>query len=158
QSLWPTICLDAQKATALRSTGIVWNLRGDSMVTRTARITVLRFSLVFAVLRSATSAAVLELDPTFGDAGEVIVPGALGAPSVATAADGSVFAGGQSPTSGAPTVVRLLPDGTPDPAFGIGGVATVLSGTSPNTRIIVGVQPGDRAVLASTRTANPTVA
>jgi uncharacterized delta-60 repeat protein len=72
-------------------------------------------------------------DPSFGDDGVVVVPAGRGwwtlaaGNAVAVATDGRIVIGGETAIEDriVPVVVRLLPDGSLDPAFGDGGIATV---------------------------------
>jgi uncharacterized delta-60 repeat protein len=66
------------------------------------------------------------LDPGFGTGGVALVgPGGARVEALALTRDGDLVLGGAMPGLGSeqPIVLRLLPDGTPDPAFGAGGVA-----------------------------------
>jgi uncharacterized delta-60 repeat protein len=92
-------------------------------------------------------------DTSFGGGGTVL--GAenafLGAGAPAPGGKLIVFGSrsdNQSPY-GTPTVVRLKPDGSPDPTFGTGGLATyVAPGTTDDWLSDVAVQPDGKVVLA----------
>jgi uncharacterized delta-60 repeat protein len=78
----------------------------------------------------AWAAAPSELDPSFGAGGMVTLasdPAVQEGVAVAASRDGTVLVAANSLSSGAwdSVVVRLRDDGTPDPAFGAGGVARV---------------------------------
>ena len=88
----------------------------------------------FAAARLTAGGA---LDPSFADGGRFLLPVAAGGDEVRDVAvlpSGGVVLAGQADVASNDTdiaVVRLRPDGTPDPAFGAGGIA-LLPGT-PDT-------------------------
>src|SRR4029077_7257632 len=94
------------------------------------------FLLVAAALAMLAApparAASGDLDADFGSGGVVTLsPGTSSlANAVAVQSDGKIVVAGYAITSapGNMTVARLDSSGTPDPAFGSGGVVTVLSG------------------------------
>lgn len=90
------------------------------------------------------------LDPTFGDGGIVWLkyPGS-GARAVAVQPDGKILIGGSTGGSGGNfAVVRLLSNGSPDPAFGTAGlVETKVGNLNPEVHALV-VQPDGRIVAA----------
>ncbi len=80
--------------------------------------------------------------------------GPEGATAVAMQPDGAILAAGaiQDPTSGRYFgVLRHLPDGRRDPAFGSGGVVVVDAGSFEEVRGIA-IQPDGRIVLAGETT------
>jgi uncharacterized delta-60 repeat protein len=99
------------------------------------------------------------LDRSFGDGGTV----QIGSRGVTVTGDGKILVAGAGPSLTDPgdsdaTVTRLLPNGKPDPSFGVGGTATVDFGgrydggqataVAPNGEIILG---GYRQTLAGSR-------
>ncbi|HKE19057.1 MAG TPA: delta-60 repeat domain-containing protein [Kofleriaceae bacterium] len=71
------------------------------------------------------------LDLTFGDGGVLVTPTPFDpADSLRTTVGGAeaVLVAGREPVSGLPAVMRLLGDGSADPSFGDGGLATVDAG------------------------------
>jgi uncharacterized delta-60 repeat protein len=114
----------------------------------------------FLVMRLDANGA---LDPSFGSGGVVIDnPGGPVGSQLALAvdvlSDGKIIAGGYQ--SGAATVVRYLTNGSPDGAFGVGGVATA---TSPDGELIsvndMARRPDGSIVLVGsvTRTVDPSL-
>jgi uncharacterized delta-60 repeat protein len=102
-----------------------------------------------------------DLDPAFGTGGTVAFPRSSDAAAVAVAPDGSVVLAGTSVAPVPPfgptdlTAFRLTPGGSPDPAFGAGGVAKVglLGGTvTAAAATAVAVQPDGKVVVAGTAT------
>lgn len=97
------------------------------------------------------------LDPSFGTGGRVTIdfggPDPLDATDLARAValqpDGKILVGGQD-RSGA-VVVRLLPDGSLDPAFGAGGRARVLTGDFDEVAWDVVVDPDGKIVACGSR-------
>lgn len=95
------------------------------------------------------------LDPTFGDGGRVTVSVGAGPSEIANAVvlmpDGRVIAAGHVFGSGLPdavAVVRLLPDGAPDPSFGRNGrVSFDAAGINGQASAVL-VQPDGRVVVA----------
>ena len=83
---------------------------------------------VVALLALATSATAGDLDLTFGSDGKVITDlgsGTDAANAVAIQQDGKIVAVGRAGFPDAFAAVRYNLDGTLDPTFGIGGVATI---------------------------------
>lgn len=83
----------------------------------------------FAIARLTPSGA---LDPNFGGDGRVTVPFDLGGTfddevlELIVAPDGSIYMTGAASANGYDfAVVKLLPDGTPDPSYGNGGKVTI---------------------------------
>jgi uncharacterized delta-60 repeat protein len=119
-------------------------------------------------LEDRTAPAAGDLDPTFGTGGTVLIggPPAAGATAAAALPDGSILVAGfsQQPGGGAFAAAKLRPDGSLDPAFGAGGVATVAfpPATIPgvpdpltDSRVsAVAVHPDGRIVLAGRAPAN----
>jgi uncharacterized delta-60 repeat protein len=90
------------------------------------------------------------LDPGFGAGGTVItaLPGGNEAEAVALQEDGKILAAGTAGNDFALT--RYLPDGTPDPGFGVGGTVTTQflgAGASVVGRAVA-IQPDGRIVVA----------
>jgi len=92
-----------------------------------------------------------DLDSGFGSAGVVTLsPGTSSlANAVAVQGDGQIVVAGYAITSapGNMTVARLDSSGTPDPAFGSGGVVTVLSGVQ-TIGYALAIQPGGEILVA----------
>jgi uncharacterized delta-60 repeat protein len=106
-----------------------------------------------AVVPSSASAAG-SLDFDFGRAGKVITPVPLGAPwsavpvHMAEAPDGGILAAG-----GEARVIRYLPSGELDPAFGEGGILRIrLPEGGRFTTTDVGVDPEGKVVVIGTLT------
>lgn len=98
---------------------------------------------------SGASAAVPgELDPTFGTGGKVQVP--IGpeayAGGVAVQADGKIVVTGTPQESQGFSIARLLPNGSPDPSWGEGGVVTTPLGKFAEA-LDVAVQPDGKIVV-----------
>ena len=90
------------------------------------------------------------LDPGFGAGGTVTtaLPGGNAAEAVALQEDGKIIAAGTAGNDFA--LARYLPDGTPDPAFGVGGTVTTPfpgAGVSVVGRAVA-IQPDGRIVVA----------
>ena len=97
-----------------------------------------------------------ELDHTFGAGGTATLPtesfGAGATNAIAVAPDGAILAAGYAPDPAGSKlgVARFLSDGTPDPGFGAGGIASVRvdeSGGSESANAIA-LRPDGRIVLA----------
>jgi uncharacterized delta-60 repeat protein len=87
-------------------------------------------ALALALPSAATAAPPPALDPAFGRDGLALAPAAIEiATTVAPSADGGAVLAGYAPAAG-PTqlVARLRRDGSPDPAFGDGGVVGLRHG------------------------------
>ena len=120
-----------------------------------ARTTVAWAALAFTALPVSALARAGALDPAFGNQGYVYtgIP-AQAVASIAIQPDGKILIAtapnnGGSPT---PTLVRLLPGGAPDTAFGTGGVAPITIaglGAAPVVQQVV-VQP-DGAISFAVR-------
>ena len=95
----------------------------------------------------ASAAVPGELDPTFGLGGKAPAP--FGPESfsggVATQADGKILIAGTVKESEGFSVARLLPDGSPDPSWGKGGVVTTHLGKFTETADVA-VQPDGKVV------------
>lgn len=78
------------------------------------------------------------LDTAFGSGGEVVTAQPEAPLSAAIQSDGSILVGGRSRngSSGYPAAMaRVLTDGTPDPAFGTGGI--VVTGAGPGAGSLI---------------------
>jgi uncharacterized delta-60 repeat protein len=94
-------------------------------------------------------------DATFGTGGKVLTP-SLVAGGLALQADGDLVVAGARSQAGNSNfaLARYLPDGTPDPNFGTGGVVTTDLGTAMDTAVAVTVQgsgAGEKILVAGTR-------
>lgn len=99
----------------------------------------------FVAVRLTSSGA---LDQSFGNQGvELLAPNAAGW-GMSLEADGTIVLGGVEVYGGtnAYMAARLLPNGSPDPSFGAGGIVTVPIGTSA-TGLAVTTQPDGDVVL-----------
>ena len=102
-----------------------------------------------------SSAAAGDLDPTFGDAGQVttVFPVGSFARAVAIQPDGAIVAVGAAAgprERGEFAVARYLPDGSLDTSFGTGGVLTTpIAGGGDEARSVA-IQPDGRIVVAGT--------
>ena len=94
-----------------------------------------------------------DLDPNFGTDGvSVVGPGGAQLDSMALARDGEVVLGGSlaRPDRPAVLVLRLLPDGTPDPGFGTAGaVDSAAVGVAGRARDVIVLPDGSVAVAAA---------
>ena len=94
-----------------------------------------------------------DLDPNFGTDGVSLVgPAGSQLDSMALARDGEVVLGGSlaRPDRPAVLVLRLLPDGTPDPGFGTGGaVDSAAAGVPGRARDVIVLPDGSVAVAAA---------
>src|SRR5512144_1643111 len=100
-----------------------------------------------AIVRTAADGAA---DPLFGVAGTAPYPTPDTAPGrLAIQADGKILVG--TSTAGSPTmrVLRYLADGTPDPAFGTGGLSPALD-VDGDAHLVV--QPDGRLLVVGTTT------
>lgn len=106
-------------------------------------------TLVLLVSAPGASAALPgELDPSFGTGGKVqspIGPESYGG-GVAVQSDGKILAVGTPEESQGFSVARLLPDGSPDPSWGEGGVVTTPLGKFASA-FDVAVQPDGKIVV-----------
>jgi uncharacterized delta-60 repeat protein len=103
----------------------------------------------------ATPAAAGDLDPTFGLGGRAVT---TAAGPMAVQADGKIVVALSTTGfgSGAVTVARLNPDGSPDPSFGTGGTATVPGlpsvadlAVQPDGKILLGGSSAPTGALSS---------
>ncbi len=87
------------------------------------------------------------LDPTFGDAGRVLVPFGAGR-ALARQADGKYVVAGEGTRDGATAfaVARFTADGAPDPTFGNGGAAATAGGRAA----ALAIQPDGNLVVGGT--------
>ena len=102
------------------------------------------------------------LDPTFDDDGRADLP-LTAAIDVAVQPDGRVLVlGTNSPNTAETVVLRLTADGRPDPAYGAGGVASVVRGDALNVSqpATLAVRPDGRALVTTStfQTRAPTIA
>lgn len=99
-------------------------------------------------------------DPSFGDNGIVITDISSGQPdilrAIAIQPDQKILAAGSIGTGAASdfVVVRYLPDGSPDPDFGVDGIARIDFNGVPSSCYAVAVQPDGRIVLAGQASTN----
>ena len=116
-----------------------------------SRVTFATALVTLAVLLSASGASAAvpgELDPSFGAGGKVQAPfgpEAFGG-GVAVQPDGKILAAGTPEASEGFSVARLLPDGSPDPSWGKGGVVTTPLGKFASA-FDVAVQPDGKIVV-----------
>lgn len=113
------------------------------------RVTIVSVAAALLVAAGGASAAVPgELDPTFGVGGKVQAP--FGPESfaggVAVQADGRILAAGSPHASAGFSVARLLANGSLDPSWGSGGVATTPLGGFSFTEDVA-VQPDGKVVV-----------
>lgn len=92
---------------------------------------------------AAASAAPGELDPSFGAGGKALTPLSYGG-GVAVQPDGKVLVAGGGPLPEF-RIMRLLPNGSPDPTWGVNGIATTPLGV-PAASTDVTVQPDGKVV------------
>jgi uncharacterized delta-60 repeat protein len=125
---------------------------------RRARSTLLALLLTalaaLAAVVPAAQAGPLDLDPSFGAGGVVLTGGAQGGrwSAVHAFADGSFLAAGEVGNDTLALTKRRA-DGTPDPAFGSGGLVTIGGGQGSVVARSVIVLPDDRILVAATATA-----
>lgn len=96
------------------------------------------------LLPAAASAAPGELDPSFRDTGKVVTPFAYSG-NVAVQPDGKVLVTGGGGEEAVFSVARLLPNGLPDPEWGLTGIVTTPLGV-PALSTAVAVQPDGKVV------------
>jgi uncharacterized delta-60 repeat protein len=107
--------------------------------------------IVALVAAPAASAAPGDLDPSFGSGGLVKLLESHEesyAEAVAVQPDGKVVVAGHE--EGNAVVVRLLPNGDPDPGFGIGGKATTVIPGGESGAFAVALQSDGKIVVAGT--------
>jgi uncharacterized delta-60 repeat protein len=88
------------------------------------------------------------LDPDFGGDGRVTLPGGGSASAVLVQPDRKIVVAGNASGSGAMTVTRLKPDGTPDGTFGTAGTATIDFGSLADLAAGAALQADGRIVVA----------
>jgi uncharacterized delta-60 repeat protein len=98
------------------------------------------------------------LDPDFGGDGRVTLPGGGSAGAVLVQPDRKIIVAGNASGSGAMTVTRLKPDGTPDMTFGSAGTAAVDFGSLADLLGGAVLQPDGRIVIAGYTQATEDVA
>lgn len=118
------------------------------MTIRRMTIATVLVALAALLLAGGASAAVPgELDPSFGIGGKVQAP--IGpeayAGGVAVQPDGKILAVGTPQESQGFSIARLLPNGSPDPSWGEGGVVTTPLGKFAEA-LDVAVQPDGKIV------------
>lgn len=120
--------------------------------------TVLWLSILLLVIPALVRAAAGDLDPSFGSGGKVLLdrigPNKDQAYAASLQEDGKVVLQGVSQLRGSgfekPAVVRLMPDGTPDPTFGTGG-KLLTSGVDNAYYFSVGLQPDGKVLAAGSQ-------
>jgi uncharacterized delta-60 repeat protein len=98
------------------------------------------------------------LDPDFGGDGRVTLPGGGSAGAVLVQPDRKIIVAGNASGSGAMTVTRLKPEGTPDMTFGSAGTAAVDFGSLADLLGGAVLQPDGRIVIAGYTQATEDVA
>jgi uncharacterized delta-60 repeat protein len=116
-------------------------------------------AVVAALAPAGAAATPGDLDPTFSGDGKVtfdLGPGGDIAQDAALLPGGAIALAGLQGSSGDMAVLRVRADGTPDPAYGAGGLATADFGPGPPNSLAwgVAVDPQGRVVVAGT-TPNP---
>jgi uncharacterized delta-60 repeat protein len=103
---------------------------------------------------TVAQAGPLDLDPSFGSAGVVLTGNAQGGrwSAVHAFADGSFLAAGEV-ANDTLALTKRRADGTPDPAFGTGGLVTFGGGQGSVVARSVLVLPDNRILVAATATA-----
>lgn len=94
-----------------------------------------------------------QLDSAYGDAGRVDLGPSLRPPEVALQRDGKLLVASSPPRAGggvAPSVWRLLPDGSLDTTFGAGGATRFPAGHNPGHIAAIVAQPDGKIVVAGT--------
>ncbi len=111
----------------------------------------------FAVLRVDEGGSP---DPSFGSNGkvDVQVPGDATAQAVAVAPDGKIVIVGTTDQGSTAriAIVRLLPDGSPDPSFGTSGIQVLGLPAEAEANAVV-IQPDGRIVIAGSIDVGPVV-
>ena len=96
-------------------------------------------------------------DETFGAGGRIMLQAGTGilpysqGTAVAVAPDGGIVLAGNatdSPAHSAVALVRLLPDGTPDPAFGTDGVVRAQLGSDTSQALALDIDAAGRILVA----------
>jgi uncharacterized delta-60 repeat protein len=105
-----------------------------------------RSTLAGAVIARLRATGVL--DPDFGGDGRVTLPGGGSASAVLVQPDRKIVVAGNASGSGAMTVTRLKPDGTPDGTFGTAGTATIDFGSLADLAAGAALQADGRIVVA----------
>ncbi|MGB4847173.1 MAG: T9SS type A sorting domain-containing protein [Saprospiraceae bacterium] len=99
-------------------------------------------------------------DPTFGDNGIVIKDLGFSKPdflrAITLQSDQKILAAGTTGTGAAAdfVVVRFLPDGSPDPDFGVDGIAIIDFDGLPSSCYAIAIQPDGHIVLAGQTSSN----
>jgi uncharacterized delta-60 repeat protein len=113
--------------------------------------TFLGLALLPLCLLGASSAANLplagNLDPSFGSAGAVTRSSGSDIRAIAVQPDGRVVVAGDAPSAAGFALARYLPDGSPDPSFGIDGYAETHFPASAFASAVA-VQPNGKIVVA----------
>ena len=91
-------------------------------------------------------------DPSFGAGGiTMLAPGGdNAAQAIAIQPDGKIVMAGETRLNNDATAYRLTPGGTPDPSFGVGGVARLDSGANEDSRALVLQSDGKILVAGET--------
>ncbi|MEO8067841.1 MAG: hypothetical protein ABI599_09135 [Flavobacteriales bacterium] len=118
--------------------------------------------LAIALVNVSQAQQAGDLDSTFAADGiattNIVNSGNDFGEAIAIQADGRIVVAGA--TSGTTayeiTVVRYLPNGDPDPAFGTGGLVTTAIGTMDDRAYAVGIQPDGKIVVAGSSFINGT--
>jgi uncharacterized delta-60 repeat protein len=89
-------------------------------------------------------------DPSFGGGAPVILPGGMQLRALALGPDGAALLAGsvRAPLRSELAAVRVLPDGTRDASFGLGGLATAPAGTADAFASGAAIDPAGTVVLA----------
>src|SRR4051794_33819896 len=125
---------------------------------RRARSTLLALVLTalaaLVAVAPGAQAGPLDLDPSFGAGGVILTGGAQGGrwSAVHAFADGSFLAAGEV-ANDTLALTKRRADGTPDPAFGTGGLVTFGGGQGSVMAHSVIVLPDGRILVAATATA-----
>jgi uncharacterized delta-60 repeat protein len=112
-------------------------------------------SLLFATF-SAQAQSAGDLDPSFGGTGVVYLPTLSGAwGDITVQPDGKILVAGNE-FAGENFVIRILDDGSLDPTFGTGGIASTGVPSPFGPAVAIEVQP-DGKILLSGRSVGPTL-
>jgi uncharacterized delta-60 repeat protein len=117
------------------------------------RVAIGLLTVVMVAWPGPARAASGDLDASFGGDGRVLVQGSADTPGPGVALDGFGRIVIASATATTPTdieVVRLLTDGSPDPAFGSDGTALIHAGDRDDRATAVAVQRDGGIVVAGT--------